>query len=234
MTAADTDVKQVEKMFAVNVFGPMRLVHHLHRMLIAAPRGVIVNIGSIGGVCPYVFGASYNATKAALHHWGNTLRVEMKPFGYVFFFFFLTSFSFQSRHLLVSGFLSLQSCAQKYYNSVHVVNIISGEVATNILKSDVRDNRTLPEDSVYAPLAQLFRDHVNRTPDAMSPDDYARGVVAMVQRRSLPAWFWHGNATGFIWTLDSFFPRTIWVSTLNYLRLVSFSLRYIRTWRTPF
>ncbi|KAI6625556.1 RNA elimination defective protein Red1, variant 2, partial [Pyricularia oryzae] len=174
MTAADTDVKQVEKMFAVNVFGPMRLVHHLHRMLIAAPRGVIVNIGSIGGVCPYVFGASYNATKAALHHWGNTLRVEMKPFG------------------------------------VHVVNIISGEVATNILKSDVRDNRTLPEDSVYAPLAQLFRDHVNRTPDAMSPDDYARGVVAMVQRRSLPAWFWHGNATGFIWTLDSFFPRTIW------------------------
>lgn len=87
MTAADTDVKQVEKMFAVNVFGPMRLVHHLHRMLIAAPRGVIVNIGSIGGVCPYVFGASYNATKAALHHWGNTLRVEMKPFGYVVFLF---------------------------------------------------------------------------------------------------------------------------------------------------
>jgi short-subunit dehydrogenase involved in D-alanine esterification of teichoic acids len=27
--------------------------------------------------------ASYNATKAALHHWGNTLRVEMKPFEYV-------------------------------------------------------------------------------------------------------------------------------------------------------
>ena len=82
MTAADTDVRQVEKMFAVNVFGPMRMVHHFHRMLIAA-KGTVVNIGSIGGVCPYVFGASYNATKAALHHYGNTLRVGMKPFGYV-------------------------------------------------------------------------------------------------------------------------------------------------------
>lgn len=83
MTAADTDVRQVEKMFAVNVFGPMRMVHHFHRMLIAA-KGAVVNIGSIGGVCPYVFGASYNATKAALHHYGNTLRVEMKPFGCVY------------------------------------------------------------------------------------------------------------------------------------------------------
>ena len=80
MTAADTDVRQVEKMFAVNVFGPIRMVHHFPKMVISA-RGTIVNIGSIGGVCPYVFGASYNATKAALHHYGNTLRVEMKPFG---------------------------------------------------------------------------------------------------------------------------------------------------------
>jgi 1-acylglycerone phosphate reductase len=80
MTAADTDVRQVEKMFAVNVFGPMRMVHHFHKMLVRA-RGTVVNIGSIGGVCPYVFGASYNATKAALVHYGNTLRVEMKPFG---------------------------------------------------------------------------------------------------------------------------------------------------------
>lgn len=82
MTAVDTDVEQVERMFAVNVFGPMRMVHHFHRMLVAT-HGTVVNIGSIGGICPYVFGASYNASKAALHHWGNTLRVELKPFGWV-------------------------------------------------------------------------------------------------------------------------------------------------------
>jgi 1-acylglycerone phosphate reductase len=55
MTAIDTDIKEVEKMFAVNVFGPMRMVRFFHRMIVAA-RGKIVNIGSIGGIVPYVYG----------------------------------------------------------------------------------------------------------------------------------------------------------------------------------
>lgn len=173
MTAADTDVRQVEKMFAVNVFGPMRMVHHFHRMLVSA-RGVVVNIGSIGGICPYVFGASYNATKAALVHYGNTLRVEMKPFG------------------------------------VRVINIISGEVSTNILRSDVHDSRALPEDSIYAPLAGAFKAHINRTPDTMTPDAYAKGVVAAVLKQSPPVWFWYGNSTLLVRMLDTFLPRTIW------------------------
>jgi 1-acylglycerone phosphate reductase len=59
MTATDTDIREVEKMFAVNVFGPMRMVRYFHRMLIAA-QGVIVNIGSIGGVIPYIYGGTYN------------------------------------------------------------------------------------------------------------------------------------------------------------------------------
>lgn len=82
MPAVDTEIAQVEKMFGVNVFGAMRMVRHFHRQLIAA-RGLIVNIGSIAGICPFVYGASYNASKAALVHYGNTLRVEMLPFGSV-------------------------------------------------------------------------------------------------------------------------------------------------------
>ena len=54
MTAADTDVRQVEKMFAVNVIGPMRMVHHFHRMLVAS-KGIVVNIGSVGGIVPYIY-----------------------------------------------------------------------------------------------------------------------------------------------------------------------------------
>lgn len=42
-------------MFDVNVFGPMRLVHHFHDMLIRAS-GTIVNIGSVGGIVPYIYG----------------------------------------------------------------------------------------------------------------------------------------------------------------------------------
>lgn len=106
MTAIDTDVKEVQRMFDVNLFGPIRMVCCFHDMLIQSS-GTIVNIGSVGGIVPYVYGceslphmssmrlstyalrrvrltsgcatASYNATKAALHHWSNTLRVEMAP-----------------------------------------------------------------------------------------------------------------------------------------------------------
>lgn len=107
MPAIDTDVNLVQKMFDVNVFGPMRMIHEFHPLLIKS-QGTIVNIGSVGGIVPYMYGgkvhlpsrkrflavivscakknsfateASYNASKAALHHYGNTLRVELAPLG---------------------------------------------------------------------------------------------------------------------------------------------------------
>lgn len=80
MPAVDADVTQAEKMFAVNVFGPMRMVVGLHHQLIRA-QGVVVNTSSIGGICPFVYGAAYNASKAALVQWGDTLRIELKPLG---------------------------------------------------------------------------------------------------------------------------------------------------------
>ncbi|MCJ1468414.1 hypothetical protein MMC07_007042 [Pseudocyphellaria aurata] len=79
MTAIDTDIAAVQRMFDINLFGPMRMVRSFHPMIIAA-KGAIVNIGSIGGIIPFLYGSSYNASKAALAHWGNTLRVEMAPF----------------------------------------------------------------------------------------------------------------------------------------------------------
>lgn len=169
MTAVDTDTKQVEKMFGVNVFGPMRMVRVFHRMIIAA-KGKVVNIGSIGGMTPYVYGAAYNASKAALIHYGNTLRVEMLPFG------------------------------------VKVVNIISGEVGTNILRNDFQ--RSLPEDSVFAPLSNEFKAHVRRTPNTTSPEDYAAGVIAEITKASPRAWFWHGKLTSLVWWMTTFLPQT--------------------------
>ena len=58
MPAIDTNVTAVQKMFDVNVFGPMRMVHHFHEVLIESA-ATIVNIGSIGGVVPYVFGCKF-------------------------------------------------------------------------------------------------------------------------------------------------------------------------------
>lgn len=72
MTAIDTDTEDVKAMFDVNVFGPMRMVHHFHGMLIESS-GTIVNIGSVGGIVPYVYGCksgfplfSFRATQTQL------------------------------------------------------------------------------------------------------------------------------------------------------------------------
>ncbi|KAI8635405.1 short chain dehydrogenase [Xylariaceae sp. FL1651] len=171
MPATDTDVKEVEKMFAVNVFGPMRMVHHFHPLLIQA-QGTVVNIGSVGGIVPYVYGSSYNASKAALHHWGNTLRVEMKPLG------------------------------------VRVVNIISGEVSTNILKCD--HGRKLPPTSFYRPLEAEFAKHVERVPKTTTPKEYAKAVVAEVTRERPNPWFYTGARSGIVWLAELCLPRTFW------------------------
>jgi len=48
--------------------------------LVIAAKGMIVQVGSLAGVMPYVFGSAYNASKAALHAYSNTLRIEMAPF----------------------------------------------------------------------------------------------------------------------------------------------------------
>ncbi|KAF8192803.1 NAD(P)-binding protein [Mycena galopus ATCC 62051] len=78
--ATDIDIDEVKGMFEVNLFGVMRMVQEFAPLLIASGDGRIVNIGSIAGVMPYPFGSAYNASKAALHSYGNTLRLELAPF----------------------------------------------------------------------------------------------------------------------------------------------------------
>lgn len=58
----------------------MRLCQAFSPLLIQS-RGTIVQIGSLAGIMPYVFGSVYNASKAALHAYSDTLRVELAPFG---------------------------------------------------------------------------------------------------------------------------------------------------------
>ncbi|KAJ7054716.1 hypothetical protein C8F01DRAFT_1259543 [Mycena amicta] len=58
----------------------MRMVQEFVPLLIASGDGRIVNIGSIAGVMPLPFNSTYNASKAALHAYGNTLRLELAPF----------------------------------------------------------------------------------------------------------------------------------------------------------
>ncbi|KAI1951075.1 NADPH-dependent 1-acyl dihydroxyacetone phosphate reductase [Ophidiomyces ophidiicola] len=78
--ALDVDIDEARKTFETNFFGVIRMCKAFAPLLIKA-QGTIVQIGSIAGIIPYVFGSVYNASKAALHSFSDTLRAELAPFG---------------------------------------------------------------------------------------------------------------------------------------------------------
>ncbi|KAF2972453.1 hypothetical protein GQX73_g1154 [Xylaria multiplex] len=65
MPALDVDVDELKRIFDVNLFGIVRMTQAFSTPLINR-KGVVVNVGSLAAYAPYVFGSSYNATKAAV------------------------------------------------------------------------------------------------------------------------------------------------------------------------
>lgn len=80
VAVTDMDMSEVRDLFEVNLFAPMILVQEFIHLLIASGDGRIMHTGSISGIMPVPFSAAYNASKAALHSFNNTLRVELAPF----------------------------------------------------------------------------------------------------------------------------------------------------------
>ncbi|KAH7025361.1 short chain dehydrogenase/reductase [Macrophomina phaseolina] len=82
MPALHLDDARTAQVFETNTFGAMRMCTAFAPLMIASGRGgTIVQIGSVAGIVPYVFGSAYNASKAALHAYSDTLRLELAPFG---------------------------------------------------------------------------------------------------------------------------------------------------------
>jgi 1-acylglycerone phosphate reductase len=77
--ALDVEIDEIRQTFETNLFAVMRVTQELAPLLIEA-KGTIVNIGSVAGIIPYIFGSTYNASKAALHSYSDTLRIELAPF----------------------------------------------------------------------------------------------------------------------------------------------------------
>lgn len=77
--ALDVDFDEVQSLFETNLFAVMRMCKEFSPLLIQA-KGSIINIGSVAAEIPYTFGSAYNASKAALHAYSSTLRVELQPF----------------------------------------------------------------------------------------------------------------------------------------------------------
>ncbi|KAK6362291.1 hypothetical protein TWF730_005987 [Orbilia blumenaviensis] len=172
MPALDLSISEVREMFETNVFGVMAVTQAFAPLLINA-RGKIVMIGSLAGIMPYAFGASYGASKAAIHAYCNTLRVEMKAFG------------------------------------VEVINVVTGGVRTQL----ARVPRELPSDSYYLPIKDFFTMRVQYSQNnSISPEKYARDVVAQLTKRHTRSWIWEGYFAGRAWALNTFFPRWIFDS----------------------
>lgn len=78
--ALSVTLPEIHQIFSTNLFAVMHICSAFSPLLIRS-RGTIVQIGSVAGVIPYVFGSVYNASKAALHSYSDSLRVELAPFG---------------------------------------------------------------------------------------------------------------------------------------------------------
>src|SRR5450432_349632 len=77
----EVSVEQLHRMFDVNVYGAMRLIHAVAPLMRQQRAGRILNISSITGKLALPMNGTYAATKFALEALSDALRLELSPFG---------------------------------------------------------------------------------------------------------------------------------------------------------
>jgi NAD(P)-dependent dehydrogenase (short-subunit alcohol dehydrogenase family) len=77
----ETDMALWQRMFATSVMGPVMLTQALLPSMRAAGEGRIVLVSSAAGVRGQPGTAPYSAAKGALERWGESMAVEIAPFG---------------------------------------------------------------------------------------------------------------------------------------------------------
>ncbi|MGA9491594.1 MAG: SDR family oxidoreductase [Mycobacterium sp.] len=77
----ETDMALWQRMFATSVLGPVALTQALLPSMRAAGEGRIVLVSSAAGVRGQPATAPYSAAKGAMERWGESMAVEIAPFG---------------------------------------------------------------------------------------------------------------------------------------------------------
>src|SRR6201991_4241283 len=77
----ETDMALWQSMFATSVLGPVTLTQALLPSMRAAGEGRIVLVSSAAGVRGQPATAPYSAAKGALERWGESMAIEIAPFG---------------------------------------------------------------------------------------------------------------------------------------------------------
>jgi 1-acylglycerone phosphate reductase len=84
--AIEANPASIRKMFDANVFGVFEMVTAFVPLLLASVSDsqtppTIINTSSVLSRLPYPFAAGYNASKAAIASYSDTLRIELAPLG---------------------------------------------------------------------------------------------------------------------------------------------------------
>lgn len=77
----DVPVRDVEKQFDANVYGPQRLIREVLPHMREREEGTIVNVSSVAGRVAFPGSGVYSGSKAALEAMSDALRVEASRFG---------------------------------------------------------------------------------------------------------------------------------------------------------
>ncbi len=72
---------EVRSVFETNVMGLVAVTQAVFPHMASRGSGRIVNVGSVVGLLPTPFAATYCASKTAVHMISDVLRMEVKPFG---------------------------------------------------------------------------------------------------------------------------------------------------------
>lgn len=154
--------------------------------LIIAAKGMIVNTGSTAEYGPLPLGAVYNASKAAMRMYANTLRVEMRPFGV--------------RVVdIVTGGVRTDMWRKSKVEIDQGLHLIS-ECCCG------RSRRLMDGlESRYSALSKVFSEQFERNKNgSVNPDVYAESVVNFVNKKASNE-FWVGYSSSIVW----------WIETLN-------------------
>lgn len=77
----DTPMDEIERLFAVNVFGPVALTKAVLPGMRERRRGTVIMVGSMLSSFPIAFRSTYAATKSAIKGYALALRREVAPYG---------------------------------------------------------------------------------------------------------------------------------------------------------
>ncbi|KAI8918206.1 NADPH-dependent 1-acyldihydroxyacetone phosphate reductase [Powellomyces hirtus] len=176
--ALDIDVDAAKVLFETNFFGIIRMNSAFQHLLVTA-RGTIVHVGSVAAYMPFVFGAAYNASKAALHAYSNTLRLEVGPLGV-------------NVITVVTGGVASNITSQPSYQIASPPGSYYAKVAQIVIK-----NKSAAIDAGM---------HADRYADQVVRQITGRGAwYHLWSRQVRPAQIWVGAKAALVWFL-SFFP----------------------------